>query len=345
MFNARRLTADLPGSGGTLSRDPADFAVEELLPYAPSGDGDHVFLELEKTGLTTPEAANRIARALNVRETSWAGMKDRHAVTRQWISFELKRTLPLPEPSELEGVRLLRFIRHQHKLRRGHIRANRFLITIRNVPAGGVERAVAALDLIRRTGAPNTFGPQRFGRDGDNADRALSFVRGETRPPRERRMKDLFVSSLQSEIFNRALSLRIERGLFAKALLGDVMQKHETGGLFDVTEPEVDQARIERLEISPTAVMPGKKARAASGEMRAIEEEAMQAMGVREEELARFADGTRRVLRFPLDPEARIEAIAEDVFRLHVTLPSGAYATVLLDEIVKPEGAPFDREG
>ncbi len=345
MFNARRLTSDLPGSGGTLSRDPGDFAVEEQLPYAPTGEGDHVFAEIEKTGLTTPQAAERVAKALNLRETSWAGMKDRHAVTRQWISFELKRTLPLPEPMELEGVRLIQLVRHQHKLRRGHIRANRFLITIRNVPAGGIDRAVAALDLIRRTGAPNTFGPQRFGRDGDNAERALSFVRNETRPPRDRRMKDLFVSALQSEIYNRALSMRIERGSFATALLGDVMQKHETGGLFEVADAAVEQPRVDRLEISPTAVMPGKKARAATGEMRAIEEEAMRAVGVSEEQLAPFADGTRRVLRFPLDPEAKIEGVSEDVFRLHVTLPSGAYATVLLDEIVKPEGAVFDREG
>lgn len=341
-----RISAELPGSGGTLSNDPADFVVEELLPYAANGSGEHVFVHIEKINLTTPEAASRVSKALKLGEASWAGMKDRAAIARQWLSFALPITAPLPEKIELEGVRVLEMIRHQHKLRRGHIRANRFAITIRN---GDAARASAALDLIRRTGVPNTFGPQRFGRDGDNADRAALFIRGDARPPRDRRLRDLLVSALQSAIFNRVLAQRIERGWFATALLGDVMQKHDTGGLFDVADPSAEQPRVDRLEISPTAILPGKKARQGSGAMRELEAEAMKSSGVSDEDLARFADGTRRTLRYPLDADAKITALTQDAidangYRLEVTLPSGAYATVLLDELVKPDGAPFDRD-
>lgn len=339
-----RLTVELPGSGGTLSRDPADFVVTEHLPYAANGAGEHVFLEIEKIDLTTPEAALRLQKALGLGEGSWAGMKDRAAIARQWLSFALPIKAPMPELIALDGVRVLRAIRHEHKLRRGHVRANQFAITLRHVPPGGIERATAILDLIRRTGAPNTFGPQRFGRAGDNAVRALEFVQGKARPPRDRRFRDLMISALQSEIFNRVLALRIAEGSFASALLGDVMQKHETGGLFEVADAGVEQARVDRLEISPTAPLPGKKYRRATGPARAIEERAMEAIGVTEEELSGFAEGTRRTLRYPLDEEAKIVAVAGDVYRLEVTLPSGAYATVLLDELVKPEGAPFDRE-
>src|SRR5262245_30618677 len=310
---AARISSELPGSGGTLSNDPADFVVEELLPYAACGSGEHVFIHIEKINLTTPEAASRVSKALKLGEASWAGMKDRAAIARQWLSFALPIAAPLPEKIELDGVRVLEVIRHQHKLRRGHIRANRFAITIRG---GDAARASAVLDLIRRTGAPNTFGPQRFGRDGDNATRAASFIRGETRPPRDRRFRDLMVSALQSSIFNRVLALRIERGWFATALLGDVMQKHDTGGLFDVADPAAEQARVDRLEISPTAILPGKKARRASGVMRELEEEATRALGVSDEDLARFADGTRRTLRYPLDPEAKITALPPSDYRL-----------------------------
>jgi tRNA pseudouridine13 synthase len=344
--STERITAELPGSGGVLLRDPADFEVREVLPYAPSGQGEHLFVEIEKVGLTTAEAASRVGRALGLREGSWAGMKDRSAVASQWLSFPLPIARALPVlPSELDGVRVLQMIRHGNKLRRGHQRGNRFRIVIRSVPAGGIERALACLDLIQRTGVPNRFGPQRFGRDQENVARGIAVICGASRPPRDRKQSDFLISAVQSAVFNRALAIRIERGFFARALLGDVMQKHDTGGLFDVTDASVEQERVDRLEISPTAVMPGKRARACAGEMALIEHEAVRSIGLSEGDFAPFADGTRRVLRFPLDPSATITPIADDAYALEVMLPSGAYATVLLDEIVKPEGVVFDREG
>lgn len=345
-----RVTEALPGSGGLLTSAPEDFQVSELLPYGPSGEGEHLFVYFEKRDLTTPEAVRRIAqtwervdgRGQPLPEVGFAGMKDRHSIARQWMSLPWPVKVPLPTAPTLEGITVLTMIRHGHKIRRGHQRGNRFRIALKEVPDGGLGRAQAILDALKNVGVPNYFGPQRFGRDGTNVERALSFLKGEGPAPRDRRLRDLLVSAVQSEIYNRLLALRITRGLYARALLGDVMQKHETGGIFTSTDPAVDQARVDRLEISPTGVLPGKKARAAESEAAALEAEIFAGLGFDPAILDRYADGTRRTFRYPLDPEVALSPTA-DGFVLEVSLPSGAYATVLLDEVVKPVAGPFDR--
>lgn len=345
-----RVTAELPGSGGRLTAAPEDFQVSELLPYAPSGEGEHLFIYFEKRDLTTPEAARRIASALGkvdgrgqpLPEVGFAGMKDRHAIARQWLSVPWPIKAGEVPTLSLDGITVLTTVRHGHKLRRGHQRGNRFRITLRDVPSGGLEKALVVAERLRTIGVPNYYGPQRFGKEGDNAVRALAFLRNEAPAPRDRRLRDLLVSSLQSEIFNRILTLRISRGLYNQALRGDVMQKHETGGMFVSTDPSVDQARVERLEISPTGVLPGKKAKATEADAAALEAEVLSGLGFDPSIIDRYADGTRRVLRQPLDPELHLSPI-EDGLVLEVSLPSGSYATVLLDELVKPEGARFDR--
>jgi tRNA pseudouridine13 synthase len=153
------LTSALPGIGGTLRTLDDDFAVDEELPYAPSGAGDHVFVRIEKRGMTSPDAARAIARALGVRDRDIgiAGMKDRRAVTRQWMSLpppvtpeqalalDLSRASPGAGPS---GVRVLEAVRHGHKLRTGHVRANRFTLRVRGAVPDAAERARAILGAL-----------------------------------------------------------------------------------------------------------------------------------------------------------------------------------------------------
>jgi len=221
------LTAELPGIGGTLRTRDEDFAVDEELPYAPSGAGDHVFVRIEKRGLTSPDAARAIARALGVRDRDIgiAGMKDRRAVTRQWLSLpppvtpEQVRTLAVPD------IAIVDVARHPHKLRTGHVRANRFVLVVRDVTPDAAARAQAILGkLAERPGAPNFYGEQRFGRDGDNAERGLAIVRGE-KPPRDKKLARLLVSSLQSQLFNAWLVARLADGLYARVLAGDILGK------------------------------------------------------------------------------------------------------------------------
>lgn len=373
-----RLTRELPGSGGRLDAVPEDFEVHEILPYPPSGEGTHLFVRLEKVGLTTLEAARRIAQAagLEVRgglppEVGIAGLKDRHARATQWLSLPARPGIEAILAGFDEGeLRVLELARHGHKLRRGHQRGNRFVVTIRGVAPGGVARAQAILEVLRVRGVPNGFGAQRFGKDRDNAERARRILAGAERAPRERRIRDLLFSALQSEVFNRVLELRLEGGLFDRVIPGDLAQKHATGGMFEVEDAEREQPRAAALEISATGPLPGRKTRAPAKEALALEAEVLSAAGITPELAARLGEGTRRVLRYPLDPsepetrreqsdqtrvgsasprpgpedrEARIEPLGDDAYRASFTLPSGAYATVLLDELVKPEGEALAR--
>ncbi|MFO0723124.1 MAG: tRNA pseudouridine(13) synthase TruD [Myxococcota bacterium] len=335
------LTAELPGAQGTLLSSAEDFVVDEVPSYTPSGAGEHLMVRIEKENLTTVEAAKRVARAAGLRDNaiSWAGHKDRAARARQWLSLPWPVKSPLPDFGALSGpdLRVLELGRHNNKLRIGHQKGNRFTITIRQLGPDGLGRAQRILARLRETGVPNTFGPQRFGREGDNAERALAALRG-GRWPNDRRLRSLFVSALQSKIFNRTLELRLADGRFFEALRGDIMQKHDTHGMFEALDAAVETPRVKALEISPTGLLPGARARRAAHDAGRYEEAAIAELELTEAEIAQLDDGTRRVLRFPLDPEASLVAgEAPDTMRLSVFLPSGAFATVLLGELMKPE--------
>ncbi len=166
------LTQDLPGVGGVIKSREEDFFVEELPAYEPCGSGTHVYAQIEKRGLGTREALDRIARALNIqrRDIGTAGLKDAHAVARQWISIEHIRPEDLEQLS-LAEVRVLKTTRHTNKLKPGHLRGNRFAVRLRKVavPLEEAHRiAESALAILTRRGVPNYFGPQRFGNHRNN---------------------------------------------------------------------------------------------------------------------------------------------------------------------------------
>jgi len=339
------LTSALPGVGGVLRSVDEDFVVDEEPAYLPSGAGDHVFVRIEKRGLTTPQAARAIADALGARErdVGVAGMKDRRAVTTQWLSLPPPVTPEAARALALPGVRVLEAARHPHKLRTGHVRYNRFRIRVRGLPAGGApalaRRAGEILEqLARPPGAPNWYGEQRFGRDGDNAARGRELISGARRPGRDRRMDRLMISALQSELFNAWLAARIADGLYRSAIAGDVLHKRG-GGLFDCAEPEVDEARLRAGEVVATGPMFGDRMRRpAEGTPAAAREAAiLDAAGLPPDGFARvraLAEGTRRDAAVPL---AELAATAADDGTLEVAfaLPGGAYATAIMREVMK----------
>ena len=178
--SAKFLSDDIPGTGGRVRAEPDDFEVEELPLYPASGAGEHVYLEIEKRGISTREAVNRIARAAGVNPESFgvAGLKDARAVVKQRISIagvDPKKLLGL----DVAGVRMLSAVRHSNKLRMGHLAGNRFRIRVRGVADGAAEHAGASLDLLARRGVPNRFGPQRFGERGDGHLAGAALVRGD----------------------------------------------------------------------------------------------------------------------------------------------------------------------
>jgi tRNA pseudouridine13 synthase len=348
------LTSELPGTGGTLRACNEDFAVDEELPYAPSGAGAHVLIRIEKRGMTSPDAARVIARTVGVRERDIgiAGMKDRHAVTRQWMSLPPPATpeqaLALAHPE----LRVLEAHRHPHKLRTGHVRANRFVLRVRDVGPDAAERARAILaELARPPGAPNWYGEQRFGRDGNNAARgkALLDARGSGQPERRGnpRLDRLMVSALQSQLFNDWLVARLGDGLYRAAIAGDLLHKR-SGGMFPCDDPATDTARLLAGEIVATGPMFGDRMRQPVEGSPAAEREA-QILAHHQLDRAAFAavralaEGTRRDAAIEVR-DAAVVTVDGSTLEVAFTLPGGAYATAVMREIMKDPAQPVDAD-
>ncbi len=336
------LTPSIEPIDATFRATPDDFIVEEIPAYPPEGAGDHVFALIEKRNLTTPAAVRALCESAGADpdQAGWAGLKDRIAVSRQWVSLFGATPEALLQTS-VEGVVVLEAHRHPHKLRTGHLKGNRFRLRLTHVDPARIPDARRVLKSIETHGLPNFYGEQRFGRDGDNASRALAWVTGDARPPRSRFHRKLDISALQAELFNRCLAARMQTSTLGQVFEGDVVKKHATGGEFIVDDVDEASRRAREWEISPTGPIFGPKMRWPSGEPRGHEEALLEAVGLTPAHLARWkriAPGARRFLRVP------VEKVGLDVrdrtLALDFTLPAGSYATILVREIVKRDASP-----
>ena len=328
------ITAHLQGTGGTLRESLEDFFVAEIPSYLPSGSGSHAYALIEKRGLTTRDLINALKeQGIRERDIGVAGQKDKYAVTQQWISVPDESAKSLEALDEINGVRILAASRHKNKLGLGHLRGNRFEVRIRDAEPDCVTRAEVILDELKAVGLPNYFGPQRFGRFNTNIEDAMRLVRGES-VPGGRGLHRFFLAALQSHLFNWMLKNRIERGLYASVLTGDMAQKHDTGGVFCVEQPDVENPRAERIEISATLPMYGKKVRVSTSNAGDMEREALDYFGLKWIDFRRLR-GDRRNSRVRLD-DISIEP-TEDGYLVKFTLPKGSFATSLLREFMKVE--------
>ena len=330
------LTADLPGIGGQLKAEPEDFVVEEIPAYEPSGQGDFLYLLIEKRDMGGEYFQKQLARRLGIprEEIGTAGMKDRRAVTRQWVSVPKQAEAQL-SAVDGDGMRLLQTSRHTNKLKPGHLRGNRFIIRVRNVEGDASSRFMAILDRLRQRGMMNFYGEQRFGKEGETLDIGLRLLKGEGNV-RERFLRKLSLSAVQSALFNAYLARRFEDGLLHRVLPGDVMGKWPVGGMFVAEDVPVEQARFERREIIHAGPMFGTKMYP-SHHVAAEREAALLAeAGLSLASFAGFGkllQGTRRHnLVYVDDLTGRTEG--SDAY-LSFTLPAGSYATVLLNEVMK----------
>jgi tRNA pseudouridine13 synthase len=349
------LTADLPGIGGRIKQFPEDFEVEEIPAYQPSGSGSHLFLWVEKQGMGAEYFVRQVARRLDipVGEVGTAGLKDRHAVTRQWVSVPDTAEARLPH-LDGDGIRLLQSSRHGNKLRAGHLHGNRFRVLVREVAPGAGDRLGPLLEQLRQQGLPNCYGPQRFGHEGETVRLGLAMLRGEPPPlPASGRrpnlrspfLRKLALSAAQSVLFNHYLGRRLSDGLLRRVLAGDVMARWPFGGLFVATDPAREQERFDRRETVPAGPIFGRKTFAAAGEAAARELAALADFGLDRAAFAGFGkllQGTRRHNLIYLDDLAA--AVEAEGVRLTFTLPAGSYATVLLREVMKTAALDADEE-
>lgn len=340
------VSSAIPAVSGRLKQSPEDFVVEELPAYLPIGEGEHLYLWIEKRGVNTADAARMLAQSVGARveNAGWAGLKDKQAVTRQWVSLHHAAT-PRPEDFAIEGVQVLEVSRHVNKLRTGHLRGNRFVLRLCDVPEEHDVHVAAALQVLGERGLPNYYGAQRFGHGGRNLISAYGCVVLGERPPQKPFLRKLFMSALQGALFNAWLGLRLERQLYDRVLTGDVLRKEDTGGLFVCSDAESDAERANQWEISPTGPMFGARMKAPAAEALALENEVLARWGVDQACLARaerFGEGTRRVARVrPSEVQWRRDGAD---LQLEFGLPKGSYATVLVEELTKTRGLSLNED-
>jgi tRNA pseudouridine13 synthase len=297
---------------------PEDFEVTEALGWELSGEGEHDYLWIEKTGANTEWVARQLARHAGVpaKDVGYAGLKDRHAITRQWFSVP-RWHAPDWSTLEVEGVRLLETGRHHKKLRRGAHKVNRFRITLRSDELSGSGAALAErIALLRENGVPNYFGEQRFGRNGANLELADSWATGRRLP---RHKRSLAISTVRSFLFNEALDARVRDGTWNRLLPGDTANLDGTGSVFSVDEVDEElERRCAGMDIHPAGVLAGEGC--VSGP-----EAWCKAL-----DKARVEPGTRSYRLRVADLECSVEDTAAVV---SFALPRGAFATSVIREI------------
>jgi tRNA pseudouridine13 synthase len=326
-----------------LRQRPEDFQVEELLDFAPSGEGEHVYLHLRKRDTNTRWLADRIAELAGVppEQVGYAGLKDRRAVACQWFSVPLP---PAREPDweRLAGVdlELLTVTRHERKLRqRDALSGNRFAIRLQQAggdPAGLEER----LETIRRRGVPNYFGAQRFGIDDGNLRQATRMLLRDRHGPRpDRFYRGLYLSAVRSQLFNEVLAWRVREGNWDCPLPGDILMD-AAGELIPLVEvPGADILEgVACLQVHPTGPLWGRGRSPAKA--RALELEELALAGFPQWRYGLEHVGLsqeRRPLRVGVPDLAGIWE-GEQTLLLTFTLPPGHFATAVLREIcVEPD--------
>ena len=332
-----------PRASAVLRSCPEDFRVSEELGFEPAGEGEHLFLHLQKRGLNTLDLVRRLAQFSGVprRDIGYSGLKDRNAVTRQWFSVRLAgRQEPDWQALASGGdLQLLAASRHLRKLRRGVHRRNRFTLVLREV-AGDCDGLEQRLRRAQARGVPNYFGEQRFGRHGATLEQAREWAASPgRRVSRERR--GLYLSALRAQLFNRLLAARVDAGDWDRLLPGDVCMLQGTRSLFSCEAvDEALQARARSGDVHPALPLAGR-GKSPAGAQRL----AWQA-GVLAGEEATWAFLEEAGLE--LDWRAARMLVDDFSWRfcddrslqLEFALPAGGYATALLAELVRYREAP-----
>jgi tRNA pseudouridine13 synthase len=340
------VTAGLPGIGGRIKEALEDFEVEEIPAYPASGTGEFLYLWIEKKDMGAEYFARQVAKRLGIAsgEVGTAGLKDRRAITRQMVSVPESCTDHLAALEDA-GIHVLSVSRHGNKLRPGHLQGNRFNVLIRGVEADAEKKIIPIIQQLKKDGIPNYYGAQRFGRGGETLALGMTALHGGRNSllGRNRFLRKLAISAVQSALFNHYLARRLVDRLYDRVLPGDVMVKRATGGMFVAEDVALEQPRYDARETAPAGPIFGRKMFAARAAAAAREAEILESFQLSPQDfggVGKLAQGTRRQIAVYVPDLA---AIPEgEGMRLTFTLPAGSYATVLLEEITKK--AIMDRD-
>jgi tRNA pseudouridine13 synthase len=365
-----------PLKKATYKANTTDFIVNEILPLDFTNEGEHLWLHIEKSGMNTAYLANLLSEwaEIPLRDVGYSGLKDRHALTTQWFSLRIpKKQLPATEFApidigETESVTILAQHWHNKKLNRGTHRANQFVITLRDIQFENIdtetpepEQLLSAkeaveqyLSNISQSGVPNYFGPQRFGRNGNNIREALSLFARPPRAPRPsskkskskrapREQNTMELSAARSLIFNEILAARVRDGSWNTGLSGEVFNLDGSGSIF--TSEEVDdtlRARLDSGDIHPTAVMWGIDNDKVSNAAADVENDIVESSPLLRQLAAgleqRDIKAQRRALRLPIEAltwEWRDSEEDSQTLVLNFTLTTGSFATSVLASLVQ----------
>lgn len=338
-----------PVAEARLKASPDDFVVEEVLGFQPTGEGEHLWLWVEKRGLNTDGVARELATQLGVSQAlvSFSGLKDKQALTRQWFSVHTPHAWSAGDAWLLKDdgqYRVLQALRGARKLRRGVHEANRFTITLREVR--GDQAAIdARLQLIAAQGVANYFGPQRFGRSGRNIEQGLALLasRRAGRARRRDNRENLWMSAIRSALFNQVLAQRVRDNTWSSCLPGDVLQLDGRSALFTPDVLDADIApRLVRGDVHPTGPLPGDGRSVISAEALALEQACLAPWQALCDDLAALRiPAQRRALRLNLR-QPSWSWLAADTLRIEFALTAGAFATSVLQSIAVLEEGQLD---
>jgi tRNA pseudouridine13 synthase len=339
-----------PLTSAVLRATPEDFRVEERMPFALTGAGEHLWLKVCKRGFNTEQVAKQLARAASLtrRDVGYAGMKDRHAVTVQWFSLHLLgKDAPDWKTALAPGIEVLEAQRHTRKLKVGALAGNHFEIVLRDC-VGDRDDLIRRVDETRVRGVPNYFGEQRFGYGGDNIVHARAMFAG-TETPREsanatslsrgprlvpigdRKLQGIYLSAARSLLFNEVLARRVADGSWDRLLDGEAVILNGRRSFFpaDPADPELER-RLAEGDIHPSGPLWGRGESPAQRLARALELAVVNEHDDLRQGLEQAGlEHERRALRvIPSDLEA--EGLDAATWRLQFSLPAGCYATVVL---------------
>jgi tRNA pseudouridine13 synthase len=326
-----------PVGSGQIRTAPEDFRVVEVASVSPAGEGEHSWLYVRKRDSNTQWVARELARHAQVplSAVSYAGLKDRNAVTEQWFSVHLPGR-PDPDWQVLEGgaFQVLRAVRHSRKLKTGTLRGNRFAVRIRGLDAAP-EQFEQRLQQLAGGGFPNYFGNQRFGHDGGNLAAAAQLLFGR-RGRVSRHQRGIYLSAVRAALFNRVLAARVADGSWNTALPGEALQLQGKSACF--VADDVDTVLLERLralEVHPTGPLCGEGDALARSSAAQCEQHALRSCAHWIAALQRLrVSAARRALRV-VPGDLRCAPDEQGTPVLEFFLPAGAYATSLLREILR----------